>query len=488
MNLRNLKFSTTRTFFVLLILGTLLANALVLTFWYQQLIVVTVTHTTKIIHLWLSFNDNGNVELSTRLEFLHKLIGQDSTQISYDPVPPANVILTPKTPLNRRTDQDFLRGSTTYTWNTRKIQLAISLPPEQLPGLINITIDSTPLLKEIWGKEKVLLSYLFINSIILTTVAFFRLRKTLFQPIDKLTFLAENYQVTEEFWPMAASNTSSSEINQLSQTMQAMLERIKDDRRQLLETVSSLKKANKHLYQAQKEIAHADRLAVTGRLAAGFAHEIGNPIAIMKGYFEMLQTEVLNDRERREYVDRSAEELQRVDNLLNQLMGLSQKQAETEDLFDPIPVIEDLLQALAAELQKNAIDTSLNRPKKALAIYGNREQFRQVALNLFLNGIDALKSQDASAKRQIHCTIFSTTENFQDKVVVELADNGEGIAAENLDTIFEPFFTTKACSGGSGLGLSVVHRTVQSLGGTIAVESNPGLGSLFRITLPLATT
>jgi signal transduction histidine kinase len=348
---------------------------------------------------------------------------------------------------------------------------------------IGVSLNTSLIIHELWNKEKIILLYIFFNSVILATIIFFRFRKIVFKPIDNLLSLADNYQLNDGDWTLQPCG--GGEFDQLSQAMNAMIMRIEDDRNRLIQSVEQLQKTNKYLQIAQQETLQAEKLAATGRLAAGFAHEIGNPVTIIQGYLEILQQDSHPQQERQDFIKRSLEELGRIDALLFQLMNLSRVQKKNEEPVAPIHICQDLIEALKPNCS-NTIQIILECDEKESLVFCDQDSLRQVLLNIFLNGIDAIK-ENPSKNGKIICNIKNESAKNTTNVVIKITDNGTGIEPSRLDNIFDPFFTTKPVGKGTGLGLSVAHRIIKSMQGSIKVTSTHGQNTTFTISIPLYT-
>ena len=227
----------------------------------------------------------------------------------------------------------------------------------------------------------------------------------------------------------------------------------------------------------------ADRLASMGVLAAGVAHEINNPLTFIMGNLAYLAGELEGatdepSREMLQVVDEAQQGAERVCRIVRELRVFARGD---DDSIGPMDVRETLDQAIVmaqneirhkARLVKSYEDIPL--------IHANAGKLGQVFLNLLVNAAHALPSGSA-AYNEIRVRCFQA----EDDVLVEVEDTGPGISHELIERIFEPFFTTKPIGEGTGLGLAICHGIVTGLGGTIDVTSEPGVGSTFRVTMPI---
>jgi two-component system nitrogen regulation sensor histidine kinase GlnL len=239
--------------------------------------------------------------------------------------------------------------------------------------------------------------------------------------------------------------------------------------------------------ELEEDLKRADRLALMGTLAAGLAHEIRNPLGGIKGAAQLLRRSADSDPAVRDFTDIMIREVDRVNQLMEQLLDLSRPSRLTLAAINIHEILEDVLlletQALAGkELHvRKRFDPSLP------PIRGDRAQLTQVFLNLVKNAFQAMDAGGVLTvttrlETDYHIREPGTAPNRL--IWVDLADAGRGIAEEHLAHIFSPFFTTKV--NGTGLGLATCYRIMREHGGTIRVESVTGKGSTFRVSLVVA--
>jgi signal transduction histidine kinase len=253
----------------------------------------------------------------------------------------------------------------------------------------------------------------------------------------------------------------------------------------------SLERANLELKQAQREIIRAEKLASVGRLSAGIAHEIGNPIGIVMGYLELLRQPDITADERDEYIQRTQDEIERINNIIRQLLEISRPSNMGRSEVPVHEIVRDTADVLQVQPLMSQIELSLDLGAEKDTVLADPNQLRQVFLNLIINAADAIAGDENIKDGKL---ILSTTvekngnpdrPSSSDHLRILFADNGPGIAEENLSNIFDPFFTTKDPGRGTGLGLSVSFMIVESLGGKMTVSSELGKGTTMEITLPL---
>ncbi|MCI5149718.1 MAG: sensor histidine kinase, partial [Candidatus Electrothrix sp. MAN1_4] len=156
---------------------------------------------------------------------------------------------------------------------------------EEIIGAVAVVRSLEPLFLTLWQHEKTLLVYLVLNVLILGVIGFFRMTRLIIRPVDHLVALADQYRNYDPF--QFTPENSGSEFGKLSKSLNSMLARIEDDRQSLQQTVTALEAANLTLKKQQQEMVRTEKLATVGRMAAGLAHEIGNPLSVVQGYVEM---------------------------------------------------------------------------------------------------------------------------------------------------------------------------------------------------------
>ena len=239
----------------------------------------------------------------------------------------------------------------------------------------------------------------------------------------------------------------------------------------------------------REQLVISERMASAGTLAAGVAHEINNPLAVALANLEYLSdllgqyaksTSEAGDTRMAAFADPirdTREALDRIRDIVRDVKLFSRPEEETTGRVDVTRVVDSATRMAWNEIRHRARLVKDYRPTP-LAL-GNESRLGQVVLNLIVNAAQAMPEGHAD-----HHELRVTTRTGRNgQVVIEVADNGAGIAKEHIDRIFDPFFTTKPIGVGTGLGLSICQRIVAQLGGTIEVHSELGKGSLFRVRL-----
>ena len=234
----------------------------------------------------------------------------------------------------------------------------------------------------------------------------------------------------------------------------------------------------RELEDAQRQVVQAEKIASLGRLAAGVAHEINNPLAGILIYAEALFREIAERPQWREDLQEIINQTLRCKQIVTRLLEFSRQSLGQRVLFDLNEIIGRCVDLLARQSLFHDVQIVLDLERELPQIVGDPVELQQVGANLMINAADAMLGR---GRLDIRTRSMAETE----EVILEFADTGPGIAPEVEEKIFEPFFTTKPPGSGTGLGLSVVYGIIQRHNGTIEVTSPPGGGATFIIKLPI---
>ena len=231
--------------------------------------------------------------------------------------------------------------------------------------------------------------------------------------------------------------------------------------------------------ELERRLVQADKLSSIGLLAAGVAHEVNTPLAVISTYAQMLAKQISGDAQKAPLLEKIARQTFRASEIVNSLLNFSRTSPTEFVSVDLNKIARETLTLVEHQLTKAGIEVRLNLDEKLPRIKGNPGKLQQVFLNLFLNARDAMESGGLLA-----VSTASPEEKHASLVRVTVADSGAGISPENLPRIFDPFFTTKGARKGTGLGLSVSYGIVREHGGDIEVESEMGSGTRFQLSFP----
>jgi PAS domain S-box-containing protein len=227
----------------------------------------------------------------------------------------------------------------------------------------------------------------------------------------------------------------------------------------------------------EEQLQQREKLSSIGLLAAGVAHEVNTPLTGVSSYTQMLLGMLNETDPKHALLLKVRRQAERATNIVNNLLNFSRTGDATEFTeIDISRVLDDTLQLLEPQLRGNQIEIVRGYDPESPQVFGNSGKLQQVFTNLLLNARDAIPSGGSIR--------ISTMPSEDHSLTIEVSDSGTGIAPENVAKIYDPFYTTKGVGRGTGLGLAVSYGIVQEHSGHISVESTPGQGTIFRITLP----
>lgn len=391
------------------------------------------------------------------------------------------------------TTKTSLEGHTWGIFWRQKRDILLSVPIYHENKLVaggTLVMPLSGIYADLRKTQPILLGYVLINVIILTAYGVYTISKITVKPIKGLLERAESYSDEDDIF-FNTDRADNDEFSQLTRALNRMLLKISSSKKALQATVRSLETANMNLKSAQQEIINAEKLASVGRLSAGIAHEIGNPIAIIIGYLDLLKQADTTDSERIDYIHRTEKEVNKVNSIIKQMLELSRPSTGDLKATSIHDIIQEVIQVAPFHPILSNLNIQLDFRINSDIVYADPSLLRQVVLNLMVNAADAVEAKNAPRKDgflKIQTTMArkNNRQNSSDRKFIEISfiDNGIGIIRDQIDQIFDPFFTTKEPGKGTGLGLSVCYMIIRALKGDIQAESDPE-SNLTRITLRL---
>ena len=250
--------------------------------------------------------------------------------------------------------------------------------------------------------------------------------------------------------------------------------------------ISPKKKAENEKEAMKSQVIRSAKMASIGELASGIGHEVNNPLAIIQGNLELLES-YLNSKH---HIDAEVEKLiqnqmvaiNRIRGIVDGLRVFSRDDEEKRELVDLHPALDETYALIESLYSNEGVEIVLDKQAEKDIIFGNRNKIQQAILNLISNAKDAVLSSDKTEKM-----IKVKTYNYDGGLLIEIFDNGTGISKENLNKIFDPYFTTKPAGEGTGIGLDLTKNIVEQYNGSIEVNSEIGVGTTFRVNLPLTS-
>ncbi|HEY6552668.1 MAG TPA: ATP-binding protein, partial [Vicinamibacteria bacterium] len=310
------------------------------------------------------------------------------------------------------------------------------------------------------------------------------------RPIHRLMGAAAAVSRMELDQPVAID--SSRELWALARSFNLMRERLRDALGEINRAAQDLEakvvERTEQLRQAQRRLLQADRLASLGQLAATVAHEINNPISSVLNFSALMQRILGDDgvpagrvREFRGYLERVAEQTARAGHIVSDLLAFSRRSKPHRAPADLGAIASTTVRLVDHKLKLMNVVARVEVAPGLPQVPCDASQMQQVVMNLVMNGAEATRSRGSG-----HVSLRLRALVGERAVALEVEDDGEGIAEENLGRVFDPFFSTKEEGKGVGLGLAVVYGIVEAHGGQIEVRSKVGQGTTFEVTLPLS--
>lgn len=290
---------------------------------------------------------------------------------------------------------------------------------------------------------------------------------------------------------LTSSSSFVEEIQDLEASVAAMVDRLHAREVEIHERLHATEAANDELHRTNRALAdtrqqllQAERLAAVGRLSAGLAHEIGNPLTAILSLLDLVITGDLPAAQQADFLQRIRAENERIAAIVRGLLDFSRPDATlveaTMGSCSPVDVVDDLVRFFEPQRRYAHVRLEVSGERPSCAVRMHAGALRQVLLNLFLNAADALEARPSRG------LVLVAFEAHGDRVRILVEDDGPGVDARVGDQIFEPFVTSKGERGGTGLGLSVCRGLVAAVGGTLDLERTGPNGTRFALTLPAA--
>ena len=353
-------------------------------------------------------------------------------------------------------------------------------------AVAQVPISMEQALHRLTQSQKLVWFYIGLNIAVLIVFGTFLLSRVVVKPIRRLMKTADHFEMADDF--TFGPETDRNEIAHLTRALNRMLKRLTENKERMADQIEALEKANRELKEAREVVLRSEKLSSLGRLAAGVAHEVGNPLGSIMGYTDLLKPSVEKDQKGCDYLDRIEDEISRVHHIVRDLLDFSRPAGDQLEPVDVNTIVSEAVSLFSKQKSVSlvALKTTLS-PDTGVA-WANGARLKQVLINLLFNASDAVTadgfvtvstartsgpSGDTVAERQ----------DGSEAIEISVSDNGTGILEKELGKIFEPFYTTKPPGKGTGLGLAVSQRIVASFGGSLLAESTAGKGSVFTIRL-----
>jgi two-component system, NtrC family, sensor kinase len=299
------------------------------------------------------------------------------------------------------------------------------------------------------------------------------LRRSVLGPIARMT---DGVAATDDgAFERLGSDAGSDDLARLGRAIVSMRHRIAADREHIAAQLVSLE-------ATQSQLVRAERLAVVGQLAAGLAHEVGNPLTVVAGYVGLLYEQMQRDgklggKDVQEALARMRRELDRIQGTVRALLDFGRAPQTSSGRGDVAEAFDHVRRLLGPQDRLRGVELAIEAPAEPLDVPITTDALTQVLVNLVFNAADAVRERPT--KR-----IVVRAVSAQGRALLTVDDSGPGIPADVLPRIFEPFFTTKPAGQGTGLGLSVCERIVTSAGGELSAGTSHLGGARFTISVP----
>ena len=337
-----------------------------------------------------------------------------------------------------------------------------------------LVVEDLPLFtREFRGR----MSQILLNTLMLLVVLSLIVSLTIRQYVSRpLRFVARRVKaIGQGHFSQRLQLQRQDEIGELADEFDRMCVRL-DDAQRLLVTEAEEK------LRLERELRHSEKLAALGQLASRLAHEIGTPLNVIQMRAEQLLKREAQSASDRQLLHVIVAQIGRISSFVRQLLTLTRRPEfhfHTVSLND---IAHRVWETIGSQENPSAITVRLDLAEHLPPVLGDADQLQQVLLNLTVNAIEAVESSGQITLS----THFVPALTGKGRVEVRVTDTGPGIAPEDESHIFDPFFTTKGAVGGTGLGLAISREIVLSHRGDLQVESTPGRGSCFIMSLPVA--
>lgn len=326
--------------------------------------------------------------------------------------------------------------------------------------------------------------YMTVFAIAILAFAYIVLTRAIVRPIEELARAAD--RVASGRRELALPSQGARELAELGSSVRAMTARLLKDEQALRSKIEELTTTTKRLGETREQLAGSEHMASIGKLAAGVAHEIGNPIAAIMGMHDLIEDAETTDDVRADFLKRMRKETERIHVVVRDLLDYARPEDGAPSgrpaRASVSEVIDDTLHLVRPQKEFKAIETKVDlEPDLAVAL--SPQRLTQVLLNLLLNAGAAI----GTAASHGTPTVTVRAKRIEGGLVrIEVEDDGPGIPKDVASKIFDPFVTTKDVGAGTGLGLAVCRGIVEGAKGTIVVDATSAVGARFVVELPAA--
>ena len=360
-------------------------------------------------------------------------------------------------------------------------------------GLVQLVLPMATLGEEWLVSGRLLFFFAIFYSVLVITLGVILLRQTIVRPLTDFSLAVTRLLSGRRDIKLPLKDPQ--ELRQLAAGINALTRELAESEQRMSEQIEELLAVNEELEVTRHSLIRAEKLASIGRLAAGVAHEVGNPLSAILGYVELLRQGGLSEEISQDFLRRIADDTARINAIIKGLLDYSRQHPLAITRLDVNDLIAETIDLLAPQKDFKSITFDVGSHCRPAWVMADARQLQQVLVNLFLNASQAMKAEglitvflervlyDPSSTYRQNANRFHRGDSL---IALSVIDQGEGIDEETQARVFDPFFTTKEPGSGTGLGLSVSDKIIDGFLGAIDVHSHEGEGATFTILLPEA--
>jgi signal transduction histidine kinase len=322
------------------------------------------------------------------------------------------------------------------------------------------------------------LAYTTSTGVLIALFGFSLFRRRLIRPIAEVR--EGTQRIARGEFGHQVEVDAALEFQALCAALNSMSTDLSQFRHRTDEQIELLSRANEELQVAQTALVRSERLAGVGRLAAGLAHEVGNPLSAVLGYFEFIEDTPHDTDLHADLLQRSKVELERIHRIIRALLDYSRQGSGEVELVGVEEAVQDAISLTRHVPRLRAVEVRWERGDLShLRVRMEQDKLHQVLVNILLNAGDAVRTAE-------HPVVRVEVDELDDHVRIRCTDCGPGFSKDALERGVEPFFTTKEPGHGTGLGLAISASVVEAAGGTLVLGNQPSGGAVVDILLPMA--
>ncbi len=322
--------------------------------------------------------------------------------------------------------------------------------------------------------------YVGVTAAALLLVVYVLLTRAIVRPVEGLTRAALK---AADGAGVRVPVQGAAEVAQLARAFNDMQTQLDDEREALRRRLAELERTTRELESTQRSLLRSEKMASVGRLAAGIAHEIGNPLSAILGLVELVQEGDLEPDEQREFLARVRKETERISHIIRDLLDFARAEPDEDAAgrsCDLREVVEDAVRLVGPQKDLRQVTIERRFAEACPPVRAEAARLSQVVLNLLLNAADAIDGEGTIVLE------VGLDEDAPGMVALAVQDTGPGIDEAVREHLFEPFVTTKPTGQGTGLGLAVCHTLIERYGGELTAENAPEGGARMIVRLPVA--